>query len=130
MSTTSGRDGAAVSADATRSFVSRRRRSTLTVSIDLDPVPGWGNTTEDHRAHVKRLLDQTVGHYNPTVEVSECIPDALTEHAARIARTVVYFDALLSGPLDRTLRDVVETARLSLTTPVAAVCEDRQDGAS
>lgn len=40
-----------------------------------------------------------------------------SELDARVARTVAYFDALLSGPLDRTLRDVVETARLSLVTP-------------
>ena len=47
-----------------------RQRSRLLVEIDLDPVPGWGNAAEDHRALVQRLLDDAVGHYNPTVEVA------------------------------------------------------------
>jgi len=46
-----------------------RKRSRLVVEIDLDPVPGWGNNAEDHRALVQRLLDDAVGHYHPHVEV-------------------------------------------------------------
>ncbi|WP_028637738.1 hypothetical protein [Nocardioides sp. URHA0032] len=47
-----------------------RRRSHLVVEIDLDPVPGWGNNPDDHRALVQRLLDEAVGHYNPIVEIA------------------------------------------------------------
>lgn len=49
--------------------VFNKERSRLVVEIDIDPVPGWGDNTEDHRALVQRLLDDAVGHYNPTVEV-------------------------------------------------------------
>lgn len=62
------------SAEAVQSVTARdllrRRRSTLTVTIDLDPVPGWGNEAEDHRALVQRLLDDAVGHYHPHVEIA------------------------------------------------------------
>lgn len=50
--------------------MSERSRSRLVVEIDLDPVPGWGNSPEDHRALVQRLLNDAVPHYNPTVEVT------------------------------------------------------------
>jgi len=46
-----------------------RRQVTLTVTIDLDPVPGWGDNPEDHRAHVQNLLDSSIGHYHPTVTI-------------------------------------------------------------
>ena len=46
-------------------------RSRLVVEIDLDPVPGWGDNADDHRALVQRLLDEAVPHYNPTVTVDE-----------------------------------------------------------
>ena len=46
-----------------------RKRSRLVVEIDLDPVPGWGNSPEDHRALVQRLLDDAVSHYHPSVTV-------------------------------------------------------------
>jgi hypothetical protein len=46
-----------------------RQRSRLVVEIDLDPVPGWGNTADDHRALVQRLLDDAVRHYHPTVVI-------------------------------------------------------------
>jgi len=45
----------------------RRKRVLLLVQVDLDPVPGWGNTAEDYRALTQRLLDDAIGHYNPTV---------------------------------------------------------------
>lgn len=44
-----------------------RRRSRLQVELDLDPVPGWGNHPDHHRALVQRLLDDAIPHYNPTV---------------------------------------------------------------
>lgn len=46
-------------------------RSRLTVEIDIDPVPGWGDNSDDHRALVQRLLDEAVPHYNPTVTIEE-----------------------------------------------------------
>lgn len=51
-----------------------RRRSTLTVSIDLDPVPGWGHQAEDHRAWLQHYLDGAIGHYHPSVEITEAKP--------------------------------------------------------
>lgn len=47
----------------------RRKRVALVVEVDLDPVPGWGNTAEDFRAYLQRNLDDGIGHYNPTVTV-------------------------------------------------------------
>lgn len=61
--------------ERTVSGIFPRRRSTLKVSIDLDPVPGWGNDPTDHRELVQSLLDQRVGHYNPTVEIVELWPE-------------------------------------------------------
>lgn len=46
-----------------------RRQVTLTVTIDLDPVPGWGDNPEDYRALTQRLLDDAIGHYHPTVTI-------------------------------------------------------------
>jgi len=45
----------------------RRKRARLVIEVDLDPVPGWGNTPEDYRALTQRLLDDAIGHYHPTV---------------------------------------------------------------
>jgi hypothetical protein len=46
-----------------------RRQVTLTVTIDLDPVPGWGDNPEDYRALTQRLLDGAISHYRPTVTI-------------------------------------------------------------
>ena len=46
-----------------------RRQVILEVTIDLDPIPGWGDNPEDHRAHVQNLLDSSIGHYHPTVTI-------------------------------------------------------------
>jgi hypothetical protein len=51
-------------------------RSRLVVEIRLDPVPGWGNTPEDHRVLVQRLLEDAVGHYQPTVTIAPVAPHA------------------------------------------------------
>lgn len=47
-----------------------KKRSSLLVEIDIDPVPGWGDNAEDHRALVQRLLDDAIGHYHPTVTIN------------------------------------------------------------
>lgn len=49
----------------------RGKRVALLVEVNLDPVPGWGNTADDFRAGIQRLLDDSIGHYNPTVTVHE-----------------------------------------------------------
>ena len=46
-----------------------KRRIRLTVEVNLDPVPGWGNVAEDYRALTQRLLDDSIGHYHPTVTI-------------------------------------------------------------
>jgi len=47
-----------------------KRRIRLTVEVNLDPVPGWGNVAEDYRALTQRLLDDSIGHYEPTVTIA------------------------------------------------------------
>jgi hypothetical protein len=47
----------------------RGKRVTLLVEVNLDPVPGWGNSAEDFRAYLQRNLDDGIGHYHPTVTV-------------------------------------------------------------
>ena len=47
----------------------RPRRIRLIVEVNLDPVPGWGNDPEDYRALTQRLLDDSIGHYKPTVTI-------------------------------------------------------------
>jgi hypothetical protein len=44
-------------------------RIRLVVEVNLDPVPGWGNVAEDYRALTQRLLDDSIGHYKPTVTI-------------------------------------------------------------
>jgi hypothetical protein len=64
-----------------------KRRSRLIVEINLDPVPGWGDNAEDHRALVQRLLDDAVGHYHPTVIIAEdnaTAADAVLAEARRL----------------------------------------------
>lgn len=53
-----------------RNRLSGRNRSRLLVEIDLDPVPGWGNTPEDHQRWLQQYLTGAIGHYNPTVTIS------------------------------------------------------------
>lgn len=49
----------------------RGKRITLTVEVNLDPVPGWGNTAEDFRAYLQRNLDDGIGHYHPHVTIAD-----------------------------------------------------------
>ena len=44
-----------------------RKRARIVVEVDLDPVPGWGNTADDYRALIQRQLSDTIPHYNPVV---------------------------------------------------------------
>jgi hypothetical protein len=41
----------------------------LKVVVELDLVPGWGNSGEDYRKHVQQVLDGTIGHYHPVVSI-------------------------------------------------------------
>lgn len=43
------------------------KRVTLTVEVDLDPIPGAFHTIENAAEHVQRMLDHAVPHYNPKV---------------------------------------------------------------
>lgn len=47
-----------------------KRKVRLTVEANLDPVPGWGDNPDDWQALVQRLLDDSVGHYHPSVTVA------------------------------------------------------------
>lgn len=48
-----------------------RRRATFRIefSVDLDPVPGWGNNPEDWRELIEYALT-TNAHYNPTAKAT------------------------------------------------------------
>lgn len=46
-----------------------RTRTRIFVEIDLDPVPGWGHNPTDHVQYVTDLLERSVPHYHPTVEL-------------------------------------------------------------
>jgi len=42
-------------------------RISLTVMVDLDPVPGAFHTRASAEEHIQALLLSTIGHYNPVV---------------------------------------------------------------
>lgn len=67
-----------------------RRRSRLIVEIDLDPVPGWGHTEDDHVALLAQILRNAVPHYSPTVTVA--LPHVYVVTDAEGERTEVYTD--------------------------------------
>lgn len=59
-----------------------RERVTIVVSVNTDPVPGWGNDPNDYVKHIQRLLDETIPHYNPTVRLSEVHEDFTNSFSA------------------------------------------------
>jgi hypothetical protein len=44
-----------------------RRRVTLIVELDVDPVAGIGSNAASWRKAVQAMLDRAAGHYRPTV---------------------------------------------------------------
>ena len=53
----------------------KRERVTINITVDLDPVPGWGHSAESWVEWLTATLNSMVGHYNPVVELRECKPD-------------------------------------------------------
>ena len=47
------------------------KRATIIVEVDLDQVPGWGYDPEDFAKLIRKNLEETVPHYNPSVKVTE-----------------------------------------------------------
>ncbi len=45
------------------------KRSVLKVTIRLDGVPGWGHDAQDHVKLLQGLLNGSIPHYKPTVEL-------------------------------------------------------------
>lgn len=45
-----------------------RHRITLTIQVDLDPVPGTMHTRASAEQIIQGILNNTIPHYNPTVE--------------------------------------------------------------
>lgn len=47
----------------------KKLRRRYIVEVDVDGVPGWNDRSrpEDMTRDIQRLLDESVGHYNPTV---------------------------------------------------------------
>lgn len=56
-----------------------REKVTMTVSVQLDPVPGAFHTPESARAIVEAILANQIGHYLPLVYLTDPAPDALAE---------------------------------------------------
>jgi hypothetical protein len=54
------------SSDLLINFFSKRR-VTLQITVDLDPVPGAFSTPDDVRSRIQDMLDYSIGHYNPDV---------------------------------------------------------------
>lgn len=48
----------------------QKYRVALTVEVDIDPVPGWGDNADDWQRHVQRFMDESVSHYNPVVTIA------------------------------------------------------------
>jgi hypothetical protein len=46
-----------------------RKRVKLAVYVDLDPVPGTFHSAESAQNTVRRLLKQSIPHYNPLVSI-------------------------------------------------------------
>jgi hypothetical protein len=46
-----------------------RTQVTLIVKVDLDDVPGAFHTAEQAQRTIQYLLDQSIPHYNPEVEL-------------------------------------------------------------
>jgi hypothetical protein len=47
----------------------KRRRVSIAVDIDLDPVPGFGHEPESMADGIRRIVNAALGHYNPEVTV-------------------------------------------------------------
>ena len=58
--------------EATRKRM-ERRTTTLLVTIEQDPLPGWGHQPEDHEKWLRQTLASQIGHYNPTVTLTTSI---------------------------------------------------------
>lgn len=87
-------DGVEGFAEAFLARVREKRRSRLVVEIDLDPVPGWGDNAEDHRALVQRHLDDAVPHYHPTVTIdANTAADTVIAEAERLCTERGYHQA-------------------------------------
>lgn len=54
----------------------------LKVEVELDMVPGWGNTGEDFQKHVQNVLNDTIGHYHPVVTIERYNIKELMEELA------------------------------------------------
>lgn len=50
-------------------FSRPKPRVTLSVSIELDGLPGFGFHGEDFARHVQEVLSGTIPHYNPVVTI-------------------------------------------------------------
>lgn len=48
-----------------------RDRITMLVTVDLDPTAGEFATRESWKRQLARVMEETVGHYHPTVEVGD-----------------------------------------------------------
>lgn len=60
-----------------------RTRVTLTVEVDLDPMPGSFYDADDHVTHIQRMLDNAYPHYHPVVTG----PEAPTTDQTRVLAT-------------------------------------------
>lgn len=55
-----------------------RTRIKLAVFVDLDPVPGAFNTSEDVQSRIQNMLDHSIPHYNPKIDIESA--DIVKDH--------------------------------------------------
>lgn len=49
----------------------KRKRITIEIDVDLDPVPGTFHTPESARDTVERILVERIPHYNPAATLKQ-----------------------------------------------------------
>lgn len=48
-----------------------RTKVTLTVEVELDPIPGAFSTPESAKEHIQYFLNDAISHYNPIVQIKK-----------------------------------------------------------
>lgn len=61
--------------DQTNAGVGSVTEATFTVTVRLDPFPGWGHHPSDFELLLQSELDRRISHYNPRVSLAEQYAD-------------------------------------------------------
>lgn len=58
-------------------------RGIIVVKVDTDQVLGWGYDIEDFAKHIRKYLDETIPHYNPSVRAVPYSRETIEESIER-----------------------------------------------